>query len=180
MGEVVVRLAVTATTLTLILIVGLLAFSGSEAEAQGCHPSYTGDCLQVGIGDYDCAGGSGNGPNYVQYRVQVVGPDEFGLDGDGDGIGCEGLSTMPAQPPPEVAPDPSSDLPGVPADTKVPVAGFGPGDLGGNGNLIGLTAGLIGAGIAWLIAGGIGLGTLPRPRTDVAHGEFVPRMRMWG
>jgi hypothetical protein len=36
-----------------------------------------------------CAGGSGNGPNYVQGPVSVVGYDEFGLDADGDGIGCQ-------------------------------------------------------------------------------------------
>jgi endonuclease YncB( thermonuclease family) len=57
--------------------------------AQNCHSSYTGACLHVGVGDYDCAGGSGNGPNYVQGPVSVVGPDEFDLDRDGDGIGCE-------------------------------------------------------------------------------------------
>ena len=59
------------------------------APARNCHPSYEGDCLKVGIGDYDCAGGSGNGPNYVAGTVRVVGPDEFDLDRDGDGWGCE-------------------------------------------------------------------------------------------
>ena len=54
-----------------------------------CHASYQGACLAVGAGDYDCAGGSGNGPNYTG-RVTVVGPDEFDLDSDGDGLGCEG------------------------------------------------------------------------------------------
>jgi hypothetical protein len=53
-----------------------------------CHPSYRGACLRRGIGDYDCAGGSGNGPNYVGF-VRVVGYDEFGLDRDHDGLGCE-------------------------------------------------------------------------------------------
>jgi hypothetical protein len=43
----------------------------------------------MNIGDYDCFGGSGNGPNYAKGPILVVGPDEFGLDGDGDGIGCE-------------------------------------------------------------------------------------------
>lgn len=57
--------------------------------ASNCHPSYQGECLRVSIGDYDCAGGSGNGPNYVQGTVRVVGPDEFDLDRDGDGWGCE-------------------------------------------------------------------------------------------
>jgi hypothetical protein len=59
------------------------------APPQRCHPSYEGACLKVGIGDYDCAGGSGDGPNYVQGTVRVVGPDEFDLDRDGDGLGCE-------------------------------------------------------------------------------------------
>lgn len=53
-----------------------------------CHPSYEGACLLIGAGDYDCAGGSGNGPNYTG-RVIVVGPDKFDLDRDNDGIGCE-------------------------------------------------------------------------------------------
>jgi beta-lactam-binding protein with PASTA domain len=59
------------------------------APPQNCHPSYQGECLKAGIGDYDCASGSGNGPNYVQGTVRVVGPDEFDLDRDGDGWGCE-------------------------------------------------------------------------------------------
>ncbi len=54
-----------------------------------CHPSYQGACLLVGISDYDCGCGSGNGPNYVYIRVKVVGYDEFGLDRDRDGWGCE-------------------------------------------------------------------------------------------
>jgi hypothetical protein len=53
-----------------------------------CHPSYTGACLDPSASDYDCAGGSGDGPKYTG-TVTVVGPDVFGLDGDGDGTGCE-------------------------------------------------------------------------------------------
>lgn len=52
-----------------------------------CHPSYSG-CLRADASDYDCAGGSGNGPYYTG-RVRVTGPDVFGLDRDGDGWGCE-------------------------------------------------------------------------------------------
>ncbi|MGH8957470.1 MAG: thermonuclease family protein [Acidimicrobiia bacterium] len=58
--------------------------------AQNCHSSYTGACLGVGIGDYDCASGTGNGPNYIQGPINVIGHDEFELDRDGDGIACEG------------------------------------------------------------------------------------------
>jgi endonuclease YncB( thermonuclease family) len=53
-----------------------------------CHPSYRGACLDPNASDYDCAGGSGNGPSYTG-RVEVVGPDDFDLDRDGDGVGCE-------------------------------------------------------------------------------------------
>lgn len=59
-------------------------------RAQACDPNYEGECLKDGIGDYDCAGGSGNGPNYVYSEVRVVGVDVFGLDANGNGIGCEG------------------------------------------------------------------------------------------
>jgi len=53
-----------------------------------CHPSYTGACLNPALSDYDCAGGSGNGPGYTG-RVRVVGPDVYDLDADDDGWGCE-------------------------------------------------------------------------------------------
>lgn len=53
-----------------------------------CHPSYQGACLDPNASDYDCAGGSGNGPLYTG-TVRVVGPDVFDLDRDRDGIGCE-------------------------------------------------------------------------------------------
>jgi micrococcal nuclease len=55
----------------------------------GCHGSYTGFCLTVGSGDWDCFGGSGDGPNYVPVTIHVVGSDEFGLDRDGDGLACD-------------------------------------------------------------------------------------------
>ncbi len=53
----------------------------------GCHPNYSG-CLDSNASDYDCVDGSGNGPYYTD-TVQVIGPDVFGLDRDGDGWGCE-------------------------------------------------------------------------------------------
>jgi hypothetical protein len=40
-------------------------------------------------GDIDCLGGSGNGPGYVSGPVYVGANDPNGLDGDGDGWGCE-------------------------------------------------------------------------------------------
>ena len=53
-----------------------------------CHPSYEGACLDPDASDYDCEGGSGNGPRYTGV-VKLVGPDVFRLDSDGDGYGCE-------------------------------------------------------------------------------------------
>ena len=54
----------------------------------GCDPNYSG-CVPIDS-DVDCAGGSGNGPSYVNGPVRVIGADIYGLDGnDNDGVGCE-------------------------------------------------------------------------------------------
>lgn len=63
--------------------------SRSDAERRGCDEGYEGACLDPGAKDYDCAGGAGNGPMYVEGPVDVVGDDRHELDRDGDGIGCE-------------------------------------------------------------------------------------------
>lgn len=52
-----------------------------------CHPSYD-PCLDPNASDYDCEGGSGDGPSYTG-EVTVTGPDDYDLDSDSDGIGCE-------------------------------------------------------------------------------------------
>lgn len=52
-----------------------------------CDSNYSGACVPI-ASDVDCAGGSGNGPAYVQGPVTVVGTDIYGLDRDGDGRGC--------------------------------------------------------------------------------------------
>jgi PASTA domain len=59
------------------------------APAGDCDPSYPGSCLDPDVSDYDCAGGSGNGPEYVEGPIRVRPPDPFDLDRDGDGWGCE-------------------------------------------------------------------------------------------
>jgi hypothetical protein len=63
--------------------------AASEEEASECDPNYSGACLNPNVSDYDCEGGSGNGPYYTG-EVTVVGVDHYGLDADGDGVGCEG------------------------------------------------------------------------------------------
>lgn len=52
-----------------------------------CDPNYSG-CVPI-ASDVDCAGGSGNGPAYVRGPINVIGSDIYGLDRDGNGIGCE-------------------------------------------------------------------------------------------
>lgn len=58
------------------------------ATQPSCDPNYEGACVPI-ASDVDCAGGSGNGPAYVQGPVYVVGVDIYDLDRDGDGVGCE-------------------------------------------------------------------------------------------
>jgi hypothetical protein len=62
--------------------------SASSGDDGDCDPNYVGACLDPSSSDYDCEGGSGDGPDYTG-RVEVVGDDPYGLDSDGDGIGCE-------------------------------------------------------------------------------------------
>ena len=52
-----------------------------------CDPNYSG-CLNPNASDYDCRGGSGDGPLYTG-PVTDKGDDHYGLDADGDGVGCE-------------------------------------------------------------------------------------------
>jgi hypothetical protein len=88
------RLTVVFASLALAGGATTAAAAASAPEAKKppakakCHPSYKGACLDPYASDYDCAGGSGNGPKYTG-AVRVVGPDVFRLDSDGDGWGCE-------------------------------------------------------------------------------------------
>ena len=61
--------------------------SGGSSESN-CDPSYSGACLDPDAIDYDCEGGSGDGPEYTG-TVDVVGDDHYDLDRDGDRIGCD-------------------------------------------------------------------------------------------
>src|SRR4051794_775162 len=63
------------------------ATSAKPLASNGCDPNYS-PCVPIDS-DVDCASGKGNGPSYVQGPVQVIGSDIYGLDRDGDGIGCE-------------------------------------------------------------------------------------------
>jgi hypothetical protein len=61
----------------------------APAAQEDCHPSYKGACLDPDASDYDCAGGSGDGPKYAEGPITVVGSDDYDLDRDGDGTACE-------------------------------------------------------------------------------------------
>jgi len=55
--------------------------------ADQCHPNY-GGCVPLAI-DVDCAGGDGDGPEYVSGPFEVRGVDVYGLDRDRNGVGCD-------------------------------------------------------------------------------------------
>lgn len=63
--------------------------TAATAKKRHCDRNYSGRCLRPNVSDYDCAGGSGNGPYYVRGPFRVVGTDHFGLDADHDGTACE-------------------------------------------------------------------------------------------
>lgn len=65
-----------------------LAVAAPEPEpaAESCTDGYD-PCLPPAA-DYDCEGGTGDGPAYTGY-VTVTGYDPYDLDADGDGVGCE-------------------------------------------------------------------------------------------
>ncbi|MFL6106406.1 MAG: PASTA domain-containing protein, partial [Marmoricola sp.] len=53
-----------------------------------CTPGYS-PCLPP-KSDYDCGGGSGDGPGYAYGPIYITGSDPYQLDRDGDGVACEG------------------------------------------------------------------------------------------
>jgi hypothetical protein len=60
--------------------------STDTGEARNCTPGYS-PCLPPAF-DYDCRGGSGNGPKYTG-PDRVTGSDPNELDDDHDGKACE-------------------------------------------------------------------------------------------
>lgn len=60
--------------------------AAAHRKGKHCTPGYS-PCLHP-ASDYDCAGGSGNGPRYTG-TVRVTGSDPYDLDADNDGWGCE-------------------------------------------------------------------------------------------
>jgi hypothetical protein len=83
-GRKLVSDVVTRKPVTKVVLVGTRSASSGGGN---CDPNYT-PCVPI-ASDVDCAGGSGNGPAYVQGPVTVVGSDIYDLDRDGDGTACD-------------------------------------------------------------------------------------------
>ena len=78
-----------SSALAILLLASALGGAPASAHNKGkhCKKGYK-PCLHP-ASDYDCAGGSGDGPKYVYGTVKVTGSDPYGLDSDNDGTGCE-------------------------------------------------------------------------------------------
>jgi len=68
------------------LVVASVVQPVAPPPSPNCTPGYS-PCLPP-ASDYDCAGGSGDGPRYTG-QVRVTGVDIYDLDRDGDGYGCD-------------------------------------------------------------------------------------------
>ncbi len=66
-----------------------LVGSSGGGSSSNCTPGYSPCLVYHGGLDYDCAGGSGNGPYFAYGTITVTGSDPYGLDFDHDGYGCE-------------------------------------------------------------------------------------------
>lgn len=77
--------ALVAAASVVLLPVGGPAVA--HKKGKHCTKGYK-PCLHP-ASDYDCAGGSGDGPKYVYGTVKVTGSDPYRLDADNDGTGCE-------------------------------------------------------------------------------------------
>jgi hypothetical protein len=69
----------------------VVSHGGGGGGGDNCTPGYSPCLVWHGGADYDCYGGSGDGPYYTEPGVvyAVTGSDPYGLDGDNDGRGCE-------------------------------------------------------------------------------------------
>jgi hypothetical protein len=81
-ARVLIREEVVKQPVTEVILVGTKTTTSSS-----CDKNYSG-CVPI-ASDVDCAGGSGNGPKYVQGPIRVIGSDIYDLDSDNDGIACE-------------------------------------------------------------------------------------------
>lgn len=81
-GRKLVRSVVTKKAVAKVIAVGTKTGGGG-----GCDPNYS-PCVPI-ADDVDCAGGSGDGPKYVDGPIRIIGGDPYDLDRDGDGVACD-------------------------------------------------------------------------------------------
>lgn len=79
---------VTKAPVNKVSLIGTYVAPVVQKPKSTCDPNYSGACVPI-ASDVDCASGSGNGPAYTSGPVYVIGSDIYGLDRDGDGVGCE-------------------------------------------------------------------------------------------
>ena len=79
---------VTTAPVNEVTSVGTYVAPVKKESTSNCDPNYSGPCVPI-ASDVDCAGGSGNGPAYVNGPVYVIGSDIYDLDRDRNGVGCE-------------------------------------------------------------------------------------------
>ena len=58
---------------------------GGSYSSAASLPAYS---VPPGL-DVDCAGGSGDGPRYIQGPFRLIGPDYHDLDRNHNGVACE-------------------------------------------------------------------------------------------
>ncbi len=71
------------------ILVMVLFLMGAQPAIAACDPHYRSKTCVPIARDVDCAGGTGNGPAYVQGPFEYEGEDIYDLDSDGDGVACE-------------------------------------------------------------------------------------------
>ncbi|MCX6502349.1 MAG: G5 domain-containing protein [Microbacterium sp.] len=82
---------VTTAPVTEVTAVGSYDAPVVQQQAQpasgGCDSNYADACVPISS-DVDCAGGEGDGPEYLSGTARVVGTDTYRLDANHDGIAC--------------------------------------------------------------------------------------------
>lgn len=84
-----IRTSILGSAVALVVVASPVSSASEHASLPGakkCTPGYR-PCLPP-ASDYDCLGGSGDGPRYTG-RVIITGRDIYRLDTDGDGVGCD-------------------------------------------------------------------------------------------
>lgn len=91
-----------------------IAATTAGAGFGGCNPNY--DPCVPNAQDQNC-GASGGA---VTYPVNVIGEDEYGLDRDGNGVGCQNETGTPPTAPPNGTVNDVPLLPEEPTPTTAP------------------------------------------------------------